>query len=526
MYLKSSIAESIQKRHLLLFLCTAVPSMIILLHSFTFDIFQYGDNCGYMSLAVALVSGQGFTDPAIMGSPHFLWWPPGFPLFIAAFVAVFGQNWALLKIIIFFLLYAGIFLFGLLIQSKYKNLLQSCMIVLACSVNAALHLLSSYLYAETFFVAMTLIFFYVWNRWYQQMSVLKVCLLSLLAVYIGSIRLIGIALCIVVVISVFIYHKKCKYPFWYSVIPALLLVFFILISLYVPPLRVDSFRAILGMHPQFNNIITGTAPTETVAVEDFLSRYKDKTAYFFRGYGLSLVPQALIRNTYDLFTMNKAKAAAMLLVTSLVVVGWIRTSKRFFVINCYVFLFSAVIYLYGPKYLRLIIPIVPFLCLYLYSGVEKVNEIFTKKSGRTYIVYIFWTLILVDNAFLTLSQPHRTMPPQFGDDGYQKCLNWIKENTRSGDIVVSQVHSYLFLLRGKYCLPFNYPRTANEFITYLEENKVDYIVISPFYQRSSYVYMEKVREAVAVYPELFNEVFRSSNGRCSILTFDKKSSTQ
>ena len=71
-------------------LIAALSGVVVLVIPFSFAIFQYGDNCGYMSLGIALAQGKGFVDPALPGSYHFLWWPPGFPLFIAFFVKIFG----------------------------------------------------------------------------------------------------------------------------------------------------------------------------------------------------------------------------------------------------------------------------------------------------------------------------------------------------------------------------------------------------------------------------------------------------
>lgn len=180
----------------------------------------------------------------------------------------------------------------------------------------------------------------------------------------------------------------------------------------------------------------------------------------------------------------------------------------------------SVLFVYGPLYVRLVVPIIPFLFLYFYSGWETIMAFFIKKDRvLVLVVTIVWIGVVFDNALRTFTDPHRTMPPQFGDNQFQQCIEWVVDNTKPKDTVVCQIHSYLYLKRGQYCLPYNYAKTANEFMSYLDENKVKYIVVSPFYKRTHYTYMNRTREAVDNYPYNFKKAFKGDNVESYVLEY-------
>jgi len=110
------------------------------------------------------------------------------------------------------------------------------------------------------------------------------------------------------------------------------------------------------------------------------------------------------------------------------------------------------------------------------------------------------------------------MPPKFGDETYQKCIEWVVDNTNPGETALCQIYSYLYLRRGPYCIPYIDAKTPNEFMTYLDINSVKYIVISPFYKPHE-TYMRKAMEAVNIYPRSFKKVFGENGDESYILEY-------
>lgn len=511
--------KSLVKTHYLL-LITFTMALFILFFSFKFDIFQYGDNCGYMILGQSLAEGKGFSNIALPEPIHFLWWPPGFPIFIALFYLILGPSWNILKMVIFILLYISFFLFAHLIKSNSKKSdLKSVMILLACCVSSGIHLLSSYLYSETFYIICSLFFFFIWSKWKDRLDLKKIFILSILAIYLSSVRLIGMSIALTLILYIG-FFRKINIPRWYCLIPLLSLLIYISITLFVPPMQVDSFRATIGLHSQFSSEITGITGDESISISYIGSHLVTKAQGFLRGYGLTLIPQALIRSLYDLHEMNISKAIIMFLVTSIVVIGWLQTNNKYNFLNIYIILYMLILFFHGPLYVRLLVPIIPFLFLYFYSGWEYIFHIALKNNSKRYIfLVIIWLGVISDNAFLSVTEPHRTMPAQFGDQSYQQCIKWIINKAAPKEVVVSQVHTYLFLRRGKYCLPFIGFKTANEVISYFDRYRVQYVMVSPFYRRSRYTFMKHVKQAIHDYPERFKMVYRGTTGESYILEY-------
>ncbi len=510
-----------------IFILIAFGTVVLLLFTmYRFDIFQYGDNCGYMSLGIAFANGKGFIDPALPGTQHFLWWPPGFPLFIALFVKIFGPHWYVLKLLIFLGLYVSFTLYAVMLYKEEQNFIKAALILTALCFSSGIHLLSSYLYSETFFVVCTLLFFFIWYRWREKLTFRKVVILSIFAVYISTIRLIGVSLPAALAIYILIFTKQEGCRRWYGIIPGLLLTAFIVISLFVPQLRIGSLRAAFGLHPQFSGSIIAGGPTgDSVTAVTILGRYINKAFIFFRGYGLTLIPQSLIRSAYDLYEMNRLKAVIMALVTIVVITGGVSSSRKIKLMHLYVLFYLGVLFIYGPLYVRLVVPIIPFLFLYLYSGLEVISRLFIKNNRvAVTVLIVVWSAVIFDNAWLSFTDPHRTMPARFGDEQLANCIEWTVENVKSGETVIAQNHSYVYLKRGPYCLPYNYAETVNELMDYLDEHTVKYIIVSPFKLRSHDTYMERTKEAEKLYPDNFKKIFGNEGDASYILEyiFNKK----
>jgi hypothetical protein len=473
-----------------------------------------------MTLGIAFAKGKGFIDLALPGSYHFLWWPPGFPLFIALFYKLFGPQWFVLKLLLFFSLYLSLFLYALMLYKEEKNHIKPALVLTAICFSSGIHLLSSYLYSEIFFIICSLLFFFLWFKWHKSLTVLKVVTLSLFALYISMIRLIGISLPLALSIHLLFFTKKKGGSRWYCIIPGVLLISYISISLLFPPLRIGSLCSALGFHVKLGSTITGANVNGTASFIQIIKQYINKIINCLRGYGLSLIPQAVIRSTYDSFTMSKLKALIMMLVTGVIITGWAASFRKIKLMHLYVAVYIVILIIYGPLYVRLLVPIIPFLFLYLYSGCELViNVLIKNKRYANIVLIVLWLGIVYDNALRTFTDPHRTMPAQFGDGQFQSCIEWIVNNAKPKEVVVSQVHSYMYLRRGQYCIPYFGAKTANEFITYLDENNAKYIVVSPFYQRPHYTYMNSTREAVKTYPEKFNKVFGDESARSYVLEY-------
>ncbi len=95
------LCRQLGRQSTIIIVCAVIPALYILFNTISFDIHQMGDSSGYMILALSLCEGNGFQLIARPDPIHFLWWPPGFPMFLAVFAFLFGPHWIAAKILIF-----------------------------------------------------------------------------------------------------------------------------------------------------------------------------------------------------------------------------------------------------------------------------------------------------------------------------------------------------------------------------------------------------------------------------------------
>jgi hypothetical protein len=510
----------------------AILAVLVLRFSFSITEHQYGDNCGYLTLGMAFANGLGFSDPSIPSHPHFLWWPPGFPLAIALFYKVFGPQWVLLKLLILILLYCSFFLFAALLLKRSIAFADTAAIIIVVSISSAIHSLSSYLYAETFFTALTLLFFWLFHYWANRLSYAKIVLLSICALYISTIRNIGMALplALIAYFGMRLKNGHDRPARRWAVLPLLLIGCYAAVVLTVPELKVGSFQEFFGLHPAFQSPVAHVGEIGRVAPGPLSLFYHRagswiaKTPNSLRGYGLTLIPQALIQSAYALHSMTRLKAVLMAAVTLVVLCGWIASWKRFPIINLYAFFYMAILMAYGPLYVRLLTPLAPFLILYLYTGLKTgvmaAADVFGKRQfaagkapGVARVRRIFiallavaWALVAFDNAWWTFTTPRRYMPPQFGDQAYQNCLSWVTTHARADEVVVCDVYSWLFLLRGGQNVPYHFTAVESNMVTFLDFFKVKYLLAPP-YHGTGFRYLDTVRNLARRDPGAFRVVF-------------------
>lgn len=511
--MRSRVLESI-----LLALVVACAGYTVYSTSFYRPLFQNGDNCGYLILGKALATGRGFANLSIPTHPQGLWWPPGFPVFVALFHVIAGGRWGMLKVLIFAMLYGSIFLFGHLVYRREESLTDSLVISTLLCLSSSIHLLSSYLYSETFFIVVSLTFFCVWERVRQRMSPTKLVGLSVWAVYVAAVRNVGMSLPLALVAYYGLVPPRRRAPGsrWYALIPLCLLGGYICIVTCLPAVRVGSILHFFGIHPYLDSgaASAGGAPGRVVASK------LSGIIHTLRGYGLTLVPQSLFRSLYNSMTMNMAKAMMCAGVSLMVVWGWIVTVRTCLLANLYTLLFMAILFAYGPFYLRLVVPIVPFFILYFYFGTR--SAVFSglrNKAVASAAFGIVCMVLLADNARQTYTNPRRTMPPRFGDRHYQRCIEWVNENVPREDLVVSEISLYMYLHRGGYTIPYHYTDVPQVHLDFLDDWGAKYLMTSPFSMRSRLTYMNALRRAMEEYPHLFKIVFDGGDGRSQVVEY-------
>ncbi len=505
---------------IVLTLCATIPALYILFTTISFDIHQHGDSTGYMILALSMCEGNGFQLIARPEPIHFLWWPPGFPAFLAVFARLFGPRWTAAKILIFLLTYAAVIAFGWLIYRKSRSLTASAFIVTVLSVNPFLHQQLSYLYSEAFYICVSVAFFLLWYRWKTTLTVTKVVILSLIAVYVASIRNIGLAL--PVAFTIYLLGagilKRSPAAVLRALIPFFATMGLVLVFTIIPASRVGSFMVFFDGVPGY---ATPVESTETGILTGFLAQlteYGEFVLQSARSYALTLIPKLFMVSTYHAYVMNPWKAFWGVLISGMVLVGFFRTIRRDSLQNLYVAVYGSVLLIYPALYSRLLVPILPFLTTYLYFGIVATARL-PRLPGRVGVVLFIplWFLIAGDNLFWISTTPYRYMPSEVGDRNHQECLDWVIRNARDGEVIVSQVDRYLFIRRGRYTVPIPDARTPVEMISALEAVNADIVFVAPYLIPKKV--HETLRQTIRTTPNRFQMLYGNPNNSTQVYKF-------
>ncbi|MBD3344916.1 MAG: hypothetical protein GF401_07630 [Chitinivibrionales bacterium] len=507
-----------QKETVILAAIAVLSAVLVLFFSFAFPLHQHGDNCGYMILGMAFAQGKGFVDISQPSMPHFLWWPPGFPLFISAFFKIFGPWWYVLKTLLFIGLFVTLYFFARYIYKKEKSLFAASAILCALGFSSALHLMSSYLYSEIYFVICSILFFILWDRWNKKLTVTKIAVLSLCALYIGTIRNIGLALPLAFALYLgFKLKRNDKKALRLSFLfPLVLIIGYASAALVAPGFQIGSFGAFFGVKTYEHQRGIENGETQTArsshgsnrkTSEVFINKIR-KIGFSLRGYMLTLIPQTLLRTSYYSFPMSKTKALLTAIITIIVLIGWYTSISPYPLPALYTFVYMGVLLFYGPLYIRLLVPIVPFLFVYLYRGIRAIIGWKIKKPVlATSLIALLWTGVVADNAYWTFSMPRKDMKASFSDRQYQKALQWAIINIGKDDIVACQTNHYLFLMRDALTVPVESIHSQKDVFNLLKANNVRYLIVTKVTGRRYDTQWKIVEDVIKQNKERFMVVF-------------------
>jgi hypothetical protein len=437
-----------------------------------------------MTLALSLIRGHGFSDISRPDMPHFLWWPPGFPVFIGGYCLVFGMRWTVLKILIIAGLFTSYVLFvRMLARAGTVTLGGGGIVLAAIGLNSDMFVLMSYLYSEAFFTAQTLLFFALFARWRTRIGIPRLLVLSLWAVYIAAVRNIGIAMPVALAMWLgwrALRERNLRMAL-YAVVPLVLAAGYIWAVTHVPAVRVGTYGAFFRGGPGYVEEGASSGFAGFGQLGETLAGYATTIVAAIRAYAITLIPALLAHSTYHVWSMTFVKAILMLLVSVVVFAGWLASMREHPLMGFYVACYMTILLIYPPLYTRLIVPLMPLFVLYLYRGAATLMKMGVRRPRiRTAFAMAVMVWLIVDNVVRIVSEPYRYMPAAFGGEEYQRCLAWVVDNAGSADLVATQVPHYLFLRRGGrgHCIPLADVDTPDEAREWLRTARPRYVMIS------------------------------------------------
>ena len=446
-----------------------------------FDILQVGgtvDDAYYIVLAESIAEGRGFSlinfpDAPIQGT-----FSPGWPLLLSFVHRLFPGNFLVFKLVSMALWLATVPLVYLLFRARLGSPYSEIHLVLVAT-NFLLAAISSMLMSESaylFFSMLTLVLFALWEGRLASARDWLIPAIAVSAVYTQLIRSIGISL-VLALLTYLLIRRRVRQFALMSVCMALA---------FVPQIWLNAQREGVLFSGGYESMLFGGSLGAGIgqAIEQLLAYAQGpigeavvmyltgpRVVSLLGGYGLHVVP----------FLVNLAILGLLLLGAFISV-----TRHRLAVSGLYVFFYFAGILAFRDPSMgliqpRFLIPLIPFLYLYLIEGIRALVSAIPGTLGERLprpaivgLAALIVPLSLVANV-QGARNPVRNRTTDISVGG-----QWIQTNADPDAIVMTRdpVPRYLYLQRRTV----DYPDRAQDIGSYLHENGVDYILVAPLLQ--------------------------------------------
>jgi hypothetical protein len=239
----------------------------------------------------------------------------------------------------------------------------------------------------------------------------------------------------------------------------------------------------------------------------------------FNGYLFSIIPQAI---TGVPLQKNSAQLLSLVLMVP-AAIGWIRNfaaPTRF--LSIYLLLYGVIICMWQTQWsgIRFIIPILPFIMLFIFQGLYLILEfIFGRSSKKAakplkpslspeliIVAAIVLALFNIKDHYSNLKNGHALTSDW---KNFYSSADWIRLNTPSDAIVVNRKPELFYLRSQRKGFVYPYSHDVEKVVAGLRDGKARYCVLDNFaWTRTSERYLYP---AIMSHPELFKVVYSLRN---------------
>jgi 4-amino-4-deoxy-L-arabinose transferase-like glycosyltransferase len=442
-------------------------------HATTLDstIVNFEDSAVYIVLAEALAGGQGYTMLSHVDDPAHVQYPPLFPLLLTPLVYFFGRDpWPMQALLLVFVLASllAVYLFVRDREGERKALLVTAIV----GISPAFFAYSHQVMSEIPYLCFSFFALYFLRRYAQERRWVTgtgaAALIFITLAYLS--RSIGLALLGTAAFTVLLLKPVGR--FQHKIIAA-----GIFVAICALPVLGWSLRNAAVVQQAITRSYADTffAKNEFAADEgvvrspaDLLPRFQRNLSAYGRGLVALLFP-FLLPSGNDLMT------AAVLL---LVVVGflshlWYRKEGE----ELYVVVYGLILLLFpSPVVPRYLLPLFPFLLLYLIGGVETLVYPLGKRTVGVAFGVLAVTL-LAANVVGAAAFPAKQ---HGGLADYRSVAGWLSDQTSPASVVLSRKPTLLYLWGHRKGVKFPYTADAQSILQVICDKKVDYVVRDSF----------------------------------------------
>jgi hypothetical protein len=457
------------------------------------------DDAHYIILAESLASGQGYQLINFPRPQMERAFPPGWPLLLAPWTFLFPGNYSILKLVSLALSLGSVWLahgiFSKRLPSPYREALTGLVALNPLLVGTSVTVMS-----ESAYLFFSLLALRLFDRWKEETDGGKLRLvfpIAFLIFYSQLIRTIGIGLLAALVVYLLFARRFRETGIVIGVFAAGTLVQGWLIGSFIS----SGYRSQV-----FNSPI----------LEKLGQMGSNALGYFDEVLAGSLIP--IFGSNVDTylgnFGLEALPAFFNILILALVVTG-MAVRKRIELLDIYlVIYFIGILAFWNPRVgsvkARFLIPIAPILYFYFLRGTAWAVEKAARNSARLKAGLEAGAGILIALILLARNVQDWRNPPANHMTDLSVGAAWIAENAPSEAIVMvnEPVPAYPHVRRKT--VP--YPREGRDLEKYLENQGVDYIIISPKLQSPRSAALDEFVQTQIVpmleaHPEKFTAVY-------------------
>lgn len=451
----------------LVFVCLAVVAIAIGVASFDKLPSPIGDNAEFAILARSLAGGHGLrylNHPDLLPATKY---PPGFPLFLAAWIPLFGSSMAVMKVVVlacYVCLVPLTFLLARRFLGQAESAIASLMIATSAGVPALAtgvvpyshEVLSDVPYALFSLAALVLI---------GDASKTRNLIAGLaLAVWACAVRTAGVSL--VVGAALFLVLKARRRE-------ALLVVGASAVFYCLWTLR--NYLA-GGEGGRYFGVLLAKNPYDpglgTVGAVDVLGRVVVNLLAYVGGFlQENILPAIMGASSNPAISWPLA-----LCVLAIMVVGGHRLRRRTLLVNLYLAAY-AVVYLLWPEVWRsgrFMLPLAPIAAIYFTSGLVSLLGLISVKRLAALVVC---GAVAATNLYSMVQYAERDRGYTAGWANYFSTAVWARDNTAPDALFLCRSGYLYYIFSGRKTIGYPFTRDADAMREYLAKWRPDYIVV-------------------------------------------------
>lgn len=471
-----------------------------------------GDDIGYIILAQSLVSGNGYRDLHLPGSPRQSKTYPALPLMLAALMLIFSQQAIIaFKLLSSLSLLSALIIFYLLLRGDehIRDELFISASALLLAFNPYLLASSNRVLTELPYTALSLFIIFIFQKYFREKTGITknfffLCAISLSIILLFYLRGIGIALLLAVLA-----YMALRKEFKQAAVVACLFILGISVYLYR-----DTLISGHGswQHYFMAHFVTYNPQGTLNATGFFFHRSLLYACAYATTHIADLFFYPFLLNITQQSPLFGAKLLAGVLLFMFIAYGFVlQARRRLSPQHIYTVIYIVLISMFSVRGERYLVPLLPLFIYYLMTsvtafGVKRallasflvLGLFFINAAGDTHVIY-----------------NERYKPYSSQEVSYLSCSSWIKDNTSGKSIILCRKPQIIYFQTGRqsnyYPVPVNFKELKHVF----QNKQAEYFIIDSFDSEVQ----SALLKFIALYKDNFDLVFSTAEPVCLIYKF-------